>query len=311
MNNSNIMSGNIKTSIRAGTLCCIFGAVCWGFSGTCSQALFEHIQVNATWVTAVRMLAAGLLILAFDAAVQTKRDGVFSVRNFTAPLRDRKSCVLIVLFAVAGLAFCQLAYLNAIKYTNSGTATVLQNLSVVMIALVVCATERSLPTLRQVTAIILALIGVWLVATGGRPGNMVLTARGLFWGIVAAIGAVCYTLLSRAPVERWGSIRVTGWGMLAGGIIMAFISNIWRAPSGIDAKTVILLAIIVAVGTVGAFILFLRGINEAGPVKASVLGCMEPLTAAVLSAVWLGSSFSAADIAGFAFILSTVFILRK
>ena len=257
------------------------------------------------------MLAAGLLILAFDALKQKKRDGMFSFSEFSAPMRDRKSCVLISLFAVAGLAFCQLAYLDAIKYTNSGTATVLQNLSVVMIALFVCITSRTMPAARQVVSILLALVGVWLVATGGRPGSMVLTPQGLFWGLVAAVGAMCYTLLSRAPVVLWGSIRVTGWGMMIGGILMAFISKVWQTPHGMDAEAVILLVIIVAVGTAGAFILFLRGINEVGPVKASVFGCMEPLTAALLSAVWLGSSFSVADIAGFAFILSTIFILRK
>ena len=313
MENSNISISVKNTDRRSktGTLCCIFGAVCWGFSGTCSQALFQHIPVNATWVTAVRMLAAGLLILAFDALKQKKRDGMFSFSEFSAPMRDRKSCVLISLFAVAGLAFCQLAYLDAIKYTNSGTATVLQNLSVVMIALFVCITSRTMPAARQVVSILLALVGVWLVATGGKPGSMVLTPRGLFWGLVAAVGAMCYTLLSRAPVVLWGSIRVTGWGMLIGGILMAFISKVWQTPHGMDAEAVILLVVIVAVGTVGAFILFLRGINEVGPVKASVFGCMEPLTAALLSAVWLGSSFSVADIAGFAFILSTIFILRK
>ena len=313
MENSNISISvkNTESRSKTGTLCCILGAVCWGFSGTCSQALFQHIPVNATWVTAVRMLAAGLLILAFDALKQKKRDGMFSFSEFSAPMHDRKSCVLISLFAVAGLAFCQLAYLDAIKYTNSGTATVLQNLSVVMIALFVCITSRTMPAARQVVSILLALVGVWLVATGGRPGSMALTPRGLFWGLVAAVGAMCYTLLSRAPVVLWGSIRVTGWGMMIGGILMAFISKVWQTPHGMDAEAVILLVIIVAVGTAGAFILFLRGINEVGPVKASVFGCMEPLTAALLSAVWLGSNFSVADIAGFAFILSTIFILRK
>ena len=257
------------------------------------------------------MLCAGLLVLAIDAVKQTKCEGAFSLKEFIAPVRERQSCVMIILFAVAGLAFCQLAYLNAIKYTNSGTATVLQNLSVVMIAVFVCATSRTLPTLRQVISIIFALIGVWLIATGGKPGNMVLTSRGLFWGLIAAVGAVCYTLLSRAPVDRWGSICVTGWGMIVGGIMMAFISKIWIVPDNMDTEAVILLIIITAVGTVGAFILFLRGINQVGPVKASVYGCMEPLTAAVLSAVWLGSSFSPADLVGFAFILSTIFILRK
>lgn len=292
-----------RKKIRLGTLCCIIGAVCWGFSGTCSQALFEHIVIDATWVTAVRMISAGVILMIYLA--------VKKGRQVLMPVCDRRSFVRIAVFAVAGLAFCQFAYLNAIKWSNSGTATVLQNLSVVMIALFVCLKTRSLPDKRQAGSVILATAGVWLVATGGKIGNMSLTPKGLFWGIVAAIGAVCYTLLANAPVERWGSLMVTCWGMTIGGAMMAVIAHVWNIPAGIDMETLLLLGIIVAVGTIGAFTLFLRGINLVGPVKASILGCLEPLTAAVLSAVWLGSEFVLTDIVGFVFILSTVIILRK
>lgn len=297
------MDNNEIKNKRIGTLCCIFGAICWGFSGTCSQALFEHITIDATWVTAVRMLSAGTVLMIYLAV--TKKG------QMMMPVREKKSCILIVLFAVAGLAFCQFAYLDAIKWSNSGTATVLQNLSVVMIALFVCVTTHSLPDKRQAVSVVLATAGVWLVATGGKAGNMALTPKGLFWGIMAAVGAVCYTLLANVSVERWGSLMVTAWGMLIGGVMMAFVARVWNIPAGIDLRTVVLLGIIVFIGTIGAFLLFLRGINLVGPVKASILGCLEPLTAAVLSSVWLSSEFAATDILGFALILSTVIILRK
>lgn len=48
-----------------------------------------------------------------------------------------------------------------------------------------------------------------------------------------------------------------------------------------------------------------------GPEKATLIGCLEPATATVLSALWLGSSFGAAEISGFALILLTVFLSSK
>lgn len=65
-----------------------------------------------------------------------------------------------------------------------------------------CLTTRTKPDKKTVFCILLALIGVWLLATGGKPGNMELTPRGLFWGLMAGIGAASYSLLSRAPVGR-------------------------------------------------------------------------------------------------------------
>ena len=71
------------------------------------------------------------------------------------------------------------------------------------------------------------------------------------------------------------------------------------------------MAAIVLVGTVGAFTFFLQGIHLIGPVKASLLACLEPLTAVALSSLCLGSRFSAADLAGSACILMTVRFVRK
>ena len=72
-----------------------------------------------------------------------------------------------------------------------------------------------------------------------------------------------------------------------------------------------LLGVIVVLGTVLSFSLFMQGIQEVGPVRASMLAATEPLSATVFSALWLGTSFSAADLIGFAAITATIFLLAK
>lgn len=198
-----------KKREKLGILCCTAGATSWGLSGTCSEALFSQYPVDTTWVTAVRMTSAGIILLFLAFAKHSL--------NLKELGKDKKGLIEIVLFAIAGLALCQYAYLSAIKWTNSGTATVIQNLSIVFIAVYVCMTTRTAPDKRTVFCIILALFGVWLLATGGKPGNMELTPRGLFWGLMAGIGAASYSLLSRAPVKHRGSIPVSGMGMFIGG----------------------------------------------------------------------------------------------
>ena len=287
---------------RSGILYCVIGAMSWGFSGACSEAFFKYYTVNPSWVTAISMLLAGIILMLW---VVLKKD--FHVMDI---IKDARGILEILAFSLAGLTLCQFAYLNAIRWTNSGTATVLQNLSVVFVALFVCISTKSLPQKRIIICILLALIGVWLISTGGKPGNMELTSKGLFWGLAAGFGAASYSILSNKPVARWGSIPVTGMGMLIGGLVLCFTIQAWNVPTGLDLRAIILLGIIVFIGTIGAFTLFLQGISMVGPVKASLLACLEPLTAATLSAFWLHSSFSVTDIIGFACILITVFLVR-
>ena len=137
-----------SSSARLGALCCMIGATSWGFSGTCGEALFSSYPIDAAWVTALRMLGAGTILLLAAAA-----KGKLPVR---ALVQDKKEMAQMVLFSFLGLVLSQYAYLNAIKWTNSGTATVLQNLSIIFVAVFVCAAERTLPTKRTFFCICLA-----------------------------------------------------------------------------------------------------------------------------------------------------------
>lgn len=286
---------------KRGTLCGILGAVFWGVSGVCSQFLFQHYTVDSIWLTVVRMLSAGAILLAV-ALVQQKK-AVFAV------FKQPKELAHLVLFAIGGLLLCQFSYLTAIQHSNSGTATVLQNISIVMVAVFVSCKNRKMPPPVQIFSVGLALVGVFLIATQGDPRNMSLSTRGLFWGIVSAVGASSYSLLSDGLVDRWSSVTVSGYGMLMGGLALLAFTGAWGWPAEFDMTAALLVCGIVLLGTVGAFSLFLQCIRDIGPVKAALFACIEPVTATALSAFLLGSVFTFADLIGFACILSTVFLL--
>ena len=160
----------------------------------------------------------------------------------------------------------------------------------------------------QVLALLFAVGGTFLVATHGNPSAMVISGAGLAFGLISALGVVTYTLLSRPIIERWGNALVTGWGMLIGGAVLGTATRVWLIPANLDLMAVLLIAVIVIVGTAGGFSVFLQGVKYVGPEKATLIGCIEPATATALSALWLHTSFGAAEIAGFILIMLTVFL---
>ena len=294
------MSSRLETK---GIIYSATGAIGWGLSGVCSQYLFANYGLDASWVTAVRMLLSGLVLIAVAAPKSgTKLFGVF---------RSRTDTLWLLAFALLGLLLCQYTYLAAIEHSNSATATVLQSLNVVMMAVVMAVWTRRMLTRSQVLALILALAGTYLIATHGNPSEMVLSGAGLTFGLVSAAGVVSYTLLSQPVVNRWGNAIITGWGMLIGGIVLGAANRVWLIPDDLDATAVLLLAIIVLIGTAGGFSIFLQGVKYIGPQKATLIGCLEPATATVLSALWLHTSFGAVEIAGFVLILLTVFLSSR
>lgn len=294
-----------ETKRRAlrGVLCTTIGGVCWGFSGTCGQYLFSRFGVSSLWLTCVRLLAAGVLML------------LLALRNHRAELaaiwRDPKDALLLVCYGIFGLMLCQYAYMTSISWSNAATTTVLQTLSLVLIMLLTCLRLRRRPDRREALALLLALFGTFLLTTGGDPTHMVLSGRGLFWGLATAGAVAIYTLLPRRLLARWSSAAVTAWGMLIGGVTINLAARSWRFDVQLPIQGWLALAGVILLGTVLSFFLFMQGIQDIGPVKSSMLAATEPVSATVFSALWLGTAFSAADLIGFAAIIATIFLLAR
>ena len=62
-----------KSHLLRGSLCTMLGGVCWGFSGTCGQSLFTRYGVSSLWLTCLRLLSGGVIMLVL-AAVRHRRE---------------------------------------------------------------------------------------------------------------------------------------------------------------------------------------------------------------------------------------------
>ena len=69
------------------------------------------------------------------------------------------------------------------------------------------------------------------------------------------------------------------------------------------------MAAIILVGTVFAYTIYLQSAADIGGVKAGLLAAVETISAPAMSAIWLHTSFTKADLFGFAMILIMVILL--
>ena len=56
---------------KYGALVAIIAAIFWGFSGTCSQYIFERFTIDASHLTSIRMLSAGTIVVAIGFLTET------------------------------------------------------------------------------------------------------------------------------------------------------------------------------------------------------------------------------------------------
>lgn len=284
-----------------GTIMALAGGICWGFSGCCGQFLFEQKGIQAPWLVTVRLFFAGVLLILFGFRVNGK--GNFSI------FRHKRDMIHLLAFAICGITFCQFTYFMAIQASNAGTATVLQYLSPVLILLVVCIRGKRLPKGLELGAIALSLLGTFVIGTHGDIHTFHITGEALFWGLLAAVSAMIYTMIPGGMILKYDIYQVLGFGMFVGGIVMGILVRPWRYHPVWDAAAAGALVGVVIVGTALAFGLFLQGVSLIGPLRGSIMGSVEPVSAVIISVLWLNTSFALADFIGFAMILGAVFVL--
>lgn len=294
---------NVQWRALQGVLFCAVGGICWGFSGTVAQYLMAEKGLSAAWISMARMIYGGGL-LAIWGLVKERR-------HFFALWRDPRGITGILIYGMIGLILAQYAFVLAIRHANAGTATMLQYTGPIGVLLYVCWQQRRRPAQRELAAILLAVSGTFFIATHGNPNNLVIAPEALFWGMMGALGLMISTIVAEPLVIAYGSICIAAWSHLIGGMTMGIFGTSLLIPLPTNLGTWLGIASLILIGTIGAFGFFMQGLGMIGSVKASMIGCMEPVSAALFSALIMHTIFMPMDLLGFACILATIFLLAK
>ena len=282
-----------------GYIVTIVAALCWGASGVSADYLMTGHGIELTLISFCRMFTAGVLTIA--SALARSRGITPAHRELVTSARNWRTLVVYALF---GLAACQISYMEVIRASNAGTGTVLQYLGLILIVVRVCLSRW--PRAAEVVAIVLALSGTFLLSTHGSLDTLALTPVTLAWGAVAALTLATYTLLPARLIAAYGAQLVVGYGLIIAGAGVGLGGCVWRYSITWTPDVVLAMVITVVLGTAVAFTAYLWGVDRIGPVRASLVGCVEPIAATGFSALIMGSSYTGADIVGMALIIGAV-----
>ena len=255
------------------------------------------------FMTSVRMLSAGLLFLVI--ILIRERSALIAI------LKDWKTLGQLAIYGIFGLFLCQITYLMTISYTNAGTATILQCLGIVLVMIYTCTVGRRLPRIHETIGLVLAIGATFILATHGNPLAIAMPLLGLLWGIATGVASAFYSIYPKRLLERHSALIITGLSMLIGGIFITVVVRPWTIPVTFELGSATALITTILVGSFGAFYLYIQGIADIGPMRASLLGSAEPVSATFFSWVWLGTRFPLIDLVGFVMMIAMVFFVTR
>jgi drug/metabolite transporter (DMT)-like permease len=284
----------------AGTLFCLASAAAFGGMGIFGKLAYEEGATVGT-VLAVRFVIAAALLWALMACAGRLGD----LRR----LSRRDLGIAVALGAVgyslqSGTAFAALDRIDA-----SLLALLIYTYPAIVTAAAI-ALGRDLATRRTVLALALASAGLVLVLAGAATGT--LDPLGTALGLVAAVTYSVYILSSEEVSARVGALPLATL-VCTGAATTLTLSGMVGGdldPAGVTTTGYLWLIGLAVVSTVGAITLFFAGLRRVGPSAASILSTLEPVVTVALAFALFGESLGPAQLAGGAFVLAAVLVIR-
>ncbi len=267
-----------------GLLLALASSATFALSGIFAAALFE-----AGWSAgAVTTLRIGL------AAVVLVVPALLALRGRWRILREARWQLLS--FGVFAVVLAQLGFFLATQYIPPALALLIEYLGPVLLVLWTWARTRVAPARLTLLGVVLAVAGLALVS--GIGGGDALHPLGIVFGLVGAVGNAVYWATAASGTHGLPPVTLAGIGLGIGGTILAVAGAVGLLPFAVGEPTAVLagaplpswavIAGLVLIATVSAYVLGIAGARRLGATVASFAGYTETLFAIGWMALLLG-----------------------
>lgn len=283
--------------------------VCWASSGTAAQDFFSRSTKTPLELTNIRMFLSGIVMTAMIFL-----RGKF-LPSFLRMNRKKILWLYLIIYGLLGIVMVQFTYFKAISIGGAAATTVILSATPAMVVIWESFYKKKLPRRAEVLAVILAVIGVFLLVTGRNLTKLLVPAGCILWslssGAVFAFSMIFGKYLMAEKIDPSFMICI---GMLISGLLSFSIVQDFNLSPFFEREVIFDLAWIIIFGTVTAFWIFNLGLKFLTPEETAITATTEPASSVVISYFVFGTAFGLIESIGIILVLLAILspvILKK
>jgi drug/metabolite transporter (DMT)-like permease len=285
-------------NVNRGYIYVILAAVLWGTAGSAAKFLFNSGMSPAQLVQLRTTIGSFVLALWLGS-------------RHPASLRVAPGDIWKIMLLGVSIALTQFTYYFAISKIQVAAAILLQYQAPVFVALfaIIFARERLTPVIAA--AISGAMIGCYLLVGAYKLDILHMNREGIAGGLASALCFAWYSVSSSYAMRKYTPWAVVFFAFLGAAVIW----NIFHPPFEAFSQPENVLEwwwvfFISIFGTVFAFWFYTSGINLIGPTRASITATLEPITAGLISYLFLHEALELFQIGGALIVFAAVISLQ-
>lgn len=275
--------------------------VCWASSGVSVQNFFLHSDKTPAELTNIRMCAAGFIMLVI-LALRGKIFLPIKILN-----RRPRLWLDVFIYGTIGVVMVQFTYFQAISIGGAAATTVILSATPAMVVIWESVYRRKIPERKDIVAVIFAVVGVFLMVTGGNPNKLSVPLSCVLWSLASgAVFAFSAIFPKHIFAKKISPAFVTSAGMFSGGLLTFFFIDDYDWLPFLQPETIFNVTWIIIFGTVIAFFAFNAGLKFVTSEEASIMTMTEPVSSVLLSFIIFGATFGKVEMFGIFLVLAAI-----
>lgn len=283
----------MKAKVKIITAMLIFGSI---------GIFVKNTNLSSSEIAFLRGVIGSLFLLGSSFLVKQK-----------ISLQALKKNLLLLLFSGAALGFNWILLFQAYKYTTVSNATLSYYFAPVFVMILAPFVLKEKLTLVKGVSIVLAMIGLFLVvgtenSTSGSYNHPV----GILYGLSAAVLYASVMLINKFIKNLSGFETTLVQLMVAAVVLLPYVLiKDDMSFSGMSFGTIILIFIMGIVHTGIAYFLYFTSFSDLKGQTIAVLSYIDPISAVVFAAIFLGENMSLIQGIGGILILGSTFLSER
>lgn len=263
-----------------------FSIVMWGSNFIFGKILLMHF--SPAWITMLRLLFIVLFLI-----------GLAVYKKHLQPIIHKQDLLAILFLGVVGVFINQLSFFQGLVTADpTASALVIATAPIVTGVLAAIFLKEKL-TLRMLFGSIIAIVGIFFVATKGTF-SAVQIDKGLFWIVITMITFSIMIILTRVLSKRMEALSITLYSNIVGFVISIPFAFILDRPLKITTDIsawLFLMGTAIAVHGIATYV-WNSNIRYVEASKSSILSNLEPFVTMVVGFILLAKPVTWIEIAG-------------
>lgn len=290
----NMRGIQLKPQLKLVSAMLIFGSI---------GLLVKNIQLSSSEIALFRGIIGSVFLILASFIVKQKI-------SFPAI----KANLILLILSGAAVGFNWIFLFESYRYTTIANATLSYYFAPVFVMALAPFILKEKLTLIKIGSIVMAMIGLSMVVNIGAESVSATYNHpvGIFYGLIAAAFYASIILMNKF-IKNLSGYETTLIQLLVG-VIILFPYVMLKGKiefSGLDARSIGFIIIVGVIHTGFAYFLYFSAIKELKGQTIAVLSYIDPISAVIMAAVFLGEGMGFLQMIGGVLILGSTFLSEK